>query len=235
MSTTSPSGAATAPVRAGGGAAQSISSKRMQRVAWRRGHRHHRDVPGVAAALDEVAAARPEVAARRALVGQGEVARDGDQRPAGLVGAGQRDRAEEPLGVGVAHLVEDLGDRPGLHRLAGIHHADAVAGLEHQPEVVADEEHRGAELAAEVLDQVDDAGLDGDVERGGRLVEDQQRRLRHQRHGDDDALLLAAGELVRVAAEDARGVGQAHRLDHARAPGRGPRPRWRRRGSSALP
>ena len=45
--------------------------------------------------------------------------------------------------------------------------------------------------------------------------------LRHQRHGDDDALLLAAGELVRVAVEDARRVGQAHRLDHAQRLGAG--------------
>ena len=121
----------------------------------------------------------------------------------------------------MAHRVEDLGDRPGLDRLARVHDADAVAGLEHQPEVVADEQHRGAELAAEGLDEVDDAGLDGDVERRGRLVEDQERRPRHQRHGDDDALLLAAGELVRVAVEDAGGVGQADRLDHAQRLGAG--------------
>ena len=188
-----------------------------------RRHRLHRDFLRVAAALDEIAAARPEVAAGRPLVGQGEVARNGDQRPPGPVGAGERDRAEEPLGVGMAHLVEDLGDRPGLHRLARVHHADPVAGLQHQPEVVADEEHRGAELAPEILDQLHDPGLDGHVERRRRLVEDQERRLRHQRHGDDDALLLPARELVRVAAEDPLRIRQPHRLDHAQRLGAGGR------------
>ena len=47
------------------------------------------------------------------------------------------------------------------------------------------------------LDQLDDAGLDGHVERRRRLVEEQQLRIGQQRHGDDDALLLAAGNLVR--------------------------------------
>ena len=186
-----------------------------------RGDGLHRDLDGVAAAGDEVAAARAEVAAGRALVGQGEAAGDRDQRVAGAVGAGQRERAEEPLGVGVAHGVEDLGDRAGLDGLARVHDAEPVAGLEDEAEVVADEEHRRAELAAEILDELDDAGLDGDVERGGRLVEDEECRLRHQRHGDDDALLLAAGELVRVAVEDARRVGQADGLDGAERLGPG--------------
>jgi hypothetical protein len=39
-------------------------------------------------------------------------------------------------------------------------------------------------------------------------------RPRHQRHGDDDALLLPARELVRIGVEHALGIGQMHRLDH---------------------
>jgi hypothetical protein len=98
----------------------------------------------------------------------------------------------------------------GLHRLAGIHHAEPVADIQHQAEVVADEQHRGAVLLAQVLDQIDDPRLDRHVERGGGFVEDQERGLRHQRHRDDDALLLAARKLVRIGPQDAVGVGQAH-------------------------
>ena len=142
---------------------------------------------------------------------QRQLAGNGDQRARVLVGARQRDRAEQALRVGVAHPVEHVLDRPALHRLARIHDRDAVAGLEDQPEIVRHEDHRRAELLAEPLDQLDDAGLDGDVERRGGLVEQQQRRLRQQRHGDHDALLLAAGELVRIGAHHAFGVRQAHR------------------------
>ena len=187
--------------------------KRTQRLKWPSwpGDRDHRDLGGVADALDEMLAARAEIAALRPLVRQRQLAGDGDQRPRILVGAGQRDRAEQPLRIGMAHPVEDVLDRAGLHRLARIHHRDAVAGLQDQAEIVRDEDHRGAELLAEPLDQLDDAGLDGHVERRGRLVEQEQRRLRQQRHGDDDALLLAAGKLVRIGAHHALRIGQPHR------------------------
>ena len=42
-------------------------------------------------------------------------------------------------------------------------------------------------------------GLHAHVERGHRLVTDDQRRLEHERAGDRDALALAAGELVGLA------------------------------------
>ena len=66
------------------------------------------------------------------------------------------------------------------------------------------------------------------VERGGRLVGDQQPRLAGQRHRDQHPLPLAAGELVRVGARAARR--QTHLLEQlaARASGRS-----RRRPSSA--
>ena len=56
--------------------------------------------------------------------------------------------------------------------------------------------------------QVQDLRLDRDVERRGRLVGDEQRRVQHERHGDHHALALAAGQLVRI-------------LRHARAPASG--------------
>ena len=56
-----------------------------------------------------------------------------------------------------------------------------------------------AELALEVLQKVDDLRLDGDVERGDRLVADDQRGLEGERPRDADALALAARQLVGVA------------------------------------
>jgi hypothetical protein len=86
-----------------GGRPPSRSRRSAGSASVGRGHRDHRDVGGVAAAGLEIAAARAEVAAARALVGQGEVAGDRDQRARVLVGARQRDRAEQALGIGVAH------------------------------------------------------------------------------------------------------------------------------------
>ena len=53
----------------------------------------------------------------------------------------------------------------------------------------------------EVVEQVDDLGLDGDVERRHRLVEQHQPRPHGERAGEADALALAARELVRVAVQ----------------------------------
>ena len=54
-----------------------------------------------------------------------------------------------------------------------------------------------------VAQQVEDLGLDRDVERGGRLVGDDQRRLAGERHRDERPLAHAARQLVRVVARRA--------------------------------
>ena len=61
-----------------------------------------------------------------------------------------------------------------------------------------------------------DLRLHGDVERGGRLVGDQQVRLVGERHRDHDALALPAGELMRIAREPAFRVGNAAPASAAR-------------------
>jgi hypothetical protein len=71
--------------------------------------------------------------------------------------------------------------------------------LDHR-EVVADEQVGEAELLAQVHEQVQHLRLDRDVERRHRLVADDESGLHRQSAGDADALALAAGELVRVAA-----------------------------------
>ncbi len=79
---------------------------------------------------------------------------------------------------------------------------------------MGDEQHRGAVIPLQVADQGENLLLRGDVERGGRLVGDQQLRLQHQRHRDHDALALAAGEAMRVGGEDTLDLGQADLFHH---------------------
>ncbi len=101
-----------------------------------------------------------------------------------------------------------------------LHHADRVGEASHQIEVVRDEQDRHAIGLLEPLQQRDDLRLYGDVERGRRLVRDEEVGLVGERHGDHDALALPAGKLMRIGAEPRLGVWNAdlgEEFDHALA------------------
>ena len=113
-------------------------------------------------------------------------------RCARSVRVGDRDRRHERLRVRVARVAEELLAVGQLDDAAQVHHRDAIADVLDHAHVVGDEEVGQPELALEVLEQVEDLGLDRDVERGHRLVADDEVRLEDQRAGDADALALAA-------------------------------------------
>ena len=58
-------------------------------------------------------------------------------------------------------------DRAGFAKfddLAQIHHGDAVADMTDDCDVVGDEEHRQIELPLECQQEIEDLGLDGNIE-----------------------------------------------------------------------
>ena len=115
----------------------------------------------------------------------------------------------------MARRFHDLTRRPGLHDVAGIDHADAVAHLRDDTEVVGDQYDGCSALALlQAAQQLEDLGLHRDVEGGGRLVGDDELGVQDQRAGDDDALLHAAAELVRIAAVAAARLRYADLLEH---------------------
>ena len=63
-----------------------------------------------------------------------------------------------------------------------------------------DEDVREVELLLERAQQVEDLCLNRNIQRGDRLVADDQLRVQRESAGDADALPLAARELVRIAA-----------------------------------
>jgi serine kinase of HPr protein (carbohydrate metabolism regulator) len=60
--------------------------------------------------------------------------------------------------------------------LAEVHDGDAVGDVPHHRQVVGHEDVGEPELVLDVLQQVDDLRLDRDVERGHRLVADDELR-----------------------------------------------------------
>ena len=85
-------------------------------------------------------------------------------------------------------VVEDILDRTRLHDAAAIHDDDAVDRFGDDAEIMRDHHEAHARLGLDVLDELQDLRLDGDVERGGGFVGDQHRRLAGQRHRDHHAL-----------------------------------------------
>ena len=73
-------------------------------------------------------------------------------------------------------------DRPLLDLAAEIHDHDVVGHLGDHAHVVGDQDDGEAALAPAAADQVEDLRLGGDVERGGRLVGDQDARVGGERH-----------------------------------------------------
>ena len=86
-------------------------------------------------------------------------------------------------------------------------------------EVVRDQDQRRVLLRDERAQEVEDLGLDRHVERGRRLVRDQELRLAGESHRDHRALAHAARELMRVvlgARFRARNADPVERLGRAR-------------------
>ncbi|MEI9889136.1 MAG: hypothetical protein WDN08_22050 [Rhizomicrobium sp.] len=114
----------------------------------------------------------------------------------------------------MARLVEDVVDRAGFDDVALAHHRDAVGDAGDHSHVVADQDDGGLQLDLQVAHDLQDLRLHRDVERGGRLVGDQEVGTAHRRHRDHDALAHAAGELVRILLHPALGLGDAHQFEH---------------------
>jgi len=121
-----------------------------------------------------------------------------------LIGVDEGDRGEERLGVRVNRALVEHVRRRLLDDHAEIHDGDPIRDMADDAEIVCDEHVGEPELVLEVVQEVDDLGLDGYVERGHRLVCDDQPGIQGERPRDADALSLPARELVRIAIDVGR-------------------------------
>ena len=131
----------------------------------------------------------------------GRIAREEDAGAGGFtLGIGDGDGADQGAGVGMERMFEDARSGPDFDDPAEIHDGDALGNMFDNREVVGNEDERQAHLAREACEEVDDLRLDRNVQGGNRLVGDQEPGVDRQGAGNGDALPLAAGEFVRIAA-----------------------------------
>ena len=179
--------------------------------------------------VGRVATARMEPTSRRRVNRARYLSLEHDPAPRrwrALLGVDEWDRGEERLGVRMNRaLVEDVHRRL-LDDHAEVHDGDPVRDVADDAEIVRDEDVGEPELVLEVVEEVDDLGLDRHVERGDRLVGDDQPRIQGERTRDADPLSLPARELVRIAVDVGRGEADdlqelPHTLGESRHPSRG--------------
>ena len=165
-----------------------------------------------------------QLAGRRGEAGELEglvvVGHDGVEHAAAVAGIGER---------------QDVEHRPDRRDLAVGQDHDGGREPRHLGDGMADIDDRHADLVAQPLDVGQDLGLALLVERGERLVHQQQARVGEQRAADRDALLLAARQRVGPALEQVRRCRAARRSSRSRRRRRPRRARTsgRRAGSAA--
>src|SRR5699024_1512274 len=92
----------------------------------------------------------------------------------GDFGVRHRDGVQQGVGVGVGGMVEKVVLAGDFHNVPQVHDGDAVAEVLDHAEVVGDEDIGQAVFRLQVLHQVEDLGLDGNVQGGHRLVADDE-------------------------------------------------------------
>ena len=155
---------------------------------------------GVFTDFTGVAAAGMESAAGRRINGRRHVAGKAEPHHSGF-GIRHGHGGKKRLSVGVQRVFVKLVAGGDFHEAAEVHDADAVADMPDDAEIVGNEEIGKSELFLEVLEKVDYLGLDRDVERGYRLVADDEFGVEGQRARKADPLALPAAELVGIAVE----------------------------------
>jgi hypothetical protein len=120
---------------------------------------------------------------------------------------------DQGLGVRVLRGREHLSGRTLLDDGAAAHHDDVVRDRRHDGQVVADEEEPSAALL-DAVEESDDPRLDGDVERGGRFVCDEEVGVQGDRRSDEGALPEPARQLTGTLTDAGGRLGHADGLQH---------------------
>ena len=127
-------------------------------------------------------------------------------------------RFEQSARVRVERISKQLRRRRLLHHARRVKNRHVVGILGDDSEIVRHQDHGQPQPHLQLADQIENLRLYRHVERGGRLVRDQQARIARQRHRDHHALAHPARQLMRIVVDAALGVGNPdhpERLDRA--------------------
>jgi len=120
---------------------------------------------------------------------------------------------EKSTGVGMLGGAENFFNGALLDEFSFEHNQNTIRKIGDDAEVVGDEEDRHAELIAEIAKEIENLGLDGDIEGGGGFIGDEKFGLAGEGHGDHGALLHSARKLVGIIARTEFGIADADEFE----------------------
>ena len=123
-------------------------------------------------------------------------------RGVGLLEGGKG--GEQALGVGMSGVGGDEFGGAFFDEFTVFENGDLIADVFNDGEVVGDKEVSKVELFLKIHEEVDDLGLDRDIEGTDRFVADDKFRFDGEGAGNADALALASAKFVGESA----GVGR---------------------------
>ncbi len=113
---------------------------------------------------------------------------------------------------------DDIAASTGLDNPPRIHDGDPVGNLDRNADVVGDKYHRKPEFPLELPKQQKNLDLHRGIERGGRLVCEQNLRPARERQRDHGALAHAAGHLMGIIVKALRRRRDAYALEQLQRP-----------------
>ena len=94
-----------------------------------------------------------------------------------IYGVGQGNGGQKGSRIRMQGILKELVRIRQLHHLAEVHNTDTVGEVLNDGQVVGDEQDGQTELLTQLVEQVDDLCLNGNVQCGNRLVADQKFRI----------------------------------------------------------
>ncbi len=124
-----------------------------------------------------------------------------------------RDSVDQLARITVLRVIQDLACFTVLDKHTTFKHGNTIRNVGNHAEIVRDEQHPHLPVSLNLPDQFKNFGLRRHVERGGRLIGNQQRRFKCERDRNQYALSLTAGQRRRVRVTQQLRLRKSHEFE----------------------
>src|SRR3990172_2859263 len=109
---------------------------------------------------------------------------------------------------------KEIGSRTIFHDLSRVHYRHGLGRFGNHSQIVADQHDGSADLLLKPVDEINDLGLDSDVEGRSRFIGQHQSRIAGHSHSDHNPLTHAAAHLMGIIMDAPLRRRHAHQAQH---------------------